>query len=151
MDLENQIRSELNEALKNRDNVKVGVLRMLISSINNYKIEKKSKKQGDSLTADEIIGIINREYNKRIEAFNSFKEIGNSDRAQEEFKESEILKKYLPEKITGSELEKLIVDFINGLNSSDRQFGTIMKGLSEKLKNQADLKEVAELVKKLLS
>ncbi len=151
MDLENQIRGELNEALKNRDNVKVGVLRMLISSINNYKIEKKSKKQGDSLTADEIIGIINREYNKRIEAFNSFKEIGNSDRAQEEFKESEILKKYLPEKITGSELEKLIVDFINGLNSSDRQFGTIMKGLSEKLKNQADLKEVAELVKKLLS
>jgi len=151
MDLENQIRGELNEALKNRDNVKVGVLRMLISSINNYKIEKKSKKQGDSLTADEIIGIINREYNKRIEAFNSFKEIGNSDRAQEEFKESEILKKYLPEKITGSELEKLIVDFINGLNSSDRQFGVVMKGLSEKLKNQADLKEVAELVKKLLS
>jgi len=151
MDLENQIRSELNEALKNRDNVKVGVLRMLISSINNYKIEKKSKKQDDSLTADEIIEIINREYNKRIEAFNSFKEIGSRDRAQEEFQEAEILKKYLPEKITGSELEKFVADFINGLNSSDRQFGVVMKGLSEKLRNQADLKEVAQLVKKLLS
>ena len=151
MDLENQIRSELNEALKNGDNIKVGVLRMLISSINNYKIEKKSKKQDDSLTADEIIEIINREYNKRIEAFNSFKEIGSRDRAQEEFNEAEILKKYLPEKITGSELEKLIANFINGLNSSDRQFGVVMKGLSEKLRNQADLKEAAQLVKKLLS
>ncbi len=151
MDLENQIRSELNEALKNRDNVKVGVLRMLISSINNYKIEKKSKKQDDSLTADEIIEIINREYNKRIEAFNSFKEIGSRDRAQEEFQEAEILKKYLPEKITGSELEKFVANFINGLNSSDRQFGVVMKSLSEKLRNQADLKEVAQLVKKLLS
>ncbi len=151
MDLENQIRSELNEALKNRDNVKVGVLRMLISSINNYKIEKKSKKQDDSLTADEIIEIINREYNKRIEAFNSFKEIGSRDRAQEEFNEAEILKKYLPEKITGSELEKFVANFINGLNSSDRQFGVVMKSLSEKLRNQADLKEVAQLVKKLLS
>jgi len=151
MDLEIQIKNELNEALKNRDNVKTEVLRMLISSINNYKIDKRSKKQDDSLTTTEIIGIINREYNKRIEAFNSFSEIGNNNRAQEELRESEILKKYLPEKITGSELEKLIVDFINGLNSSDRQFGTIMKGLSEKLKNQADLKEVAELVKKLLS
>ena len=151
MDLENQIRSELNEALKNRDNVKVGVLRMLISSINNYKIDKKSKKQDDSLTADEIIEIINREYNKRIEAFNSFKEIGSRDRAQEEFQEAEILKKYLPEKITGSELEKFVANFINGLNSSDRQFGVVMKSLSEKLRNQADLKEVAQLVKKLLS
>jgi len=37
------------------------------------------------------------------------------------------------------------------LNSSDRQFGVVMKGLSEKLRNQADLKEVAQLVKKLLS
>ena len=151
MDLEIQIKNELNEALKNRDNVKTEVLRMLISSINNYKIEKKSKKQDDSLTADEIIEIINREYNKRIEAFNSFKEIGSRDRAQEEFQEAEILKKYLPEKITGSELEKFVADFINGLNSSDRQFGVVMKGLSEKLRNQADLKEVAQLVKKLLS
>ncbi|HRS48080.1 MAG TPA: GatB/YqeY domain-containing protein, partial [Candidatus Paceibacterota bacterium] len=135
----------------NRDNVKTEVLRMLISSINNYKIDKRSKKQDDSLTTTEIIGIINREYNKRIEAFNSFSEIGNNNRAQEELRESEILKKYLPEKITGSELEKLITDFIKELNSNDRQFGVVMKGLSEKLKNQADLKEVAEIVKKLLS
>ncbi|HOM68400.1 MAG TPA: GatB/YqeY domain-containing protein [Candidatus Paceibacterota bacterium] len=151
MDLEIQIKNELNEALKNRDNVKTEVLRMLISSINNYKIDKRSKKQDDSLTTTEIIGIINREYNKRIEAFNSFSEIGNNNRAQEELRESEILKKYLPEKITGSELEKLITDFIKELNSNDRQFGVVMKGLSEKLKNQADLKEVAEIVKKLLS
>jgi len=114
-------------------------------------LTKEAKKQDDSLTTTEIIGIINREYNKRIEAFNSFSEIGNNNRAQEELRESEILKKYLPEKITGSELEKLITDFIKELNSNDRQFGVVMKGLSEKLKNQADLKEVAEIVKKLLS
>ena len=88
MDLEIQIKNELNEALKNRDNVKTEVLRMLISSINNYKIDKRSKKQDDSLTTTEIIGIINREYNKRIEAFNSFSEIGNNNRAQEELRES---------------------------------------------------------------
>jgi len=46
MDLEIQIKNELNEALKNRDNVKTEVLRMLISSINNYKIDKRSKKTG---------------------------------------------------------------------------------------------------------
>ncbi len=86
MELKKRISGDLKEAMKSRDDFKVGTLRFLLSSIQAREIEKRGKGLGEELTDEEVMEVLKKEAKKRRESFEIY-EKGGKKRFSRERKE----------------------------------------------------------------
>ncbi len=141
--MQKKIRQDLNQAIKEREELKTSVLRMLLAEIQNREKEKRYKEklsEEASLSDDELIAVISSEAKKRREAM----EILDAVRAEKEKKELEILLDYLPEQLTDDEIISLIRE------SGQTEIGKIMAQVMPKVKGRADGSRVGRLAKEFL-
>ena len=109
MGLKETLQSDLTEAIRSRDEIKSGTIRMVLTAITN---EEVSGKEARILSDAEIITVLSREAKKRREAAEAFAEGGRADRAEQEKKEGEIIATYLPAQLSEDEVKKIIADAI---------------------------------------
>lgn len=145
-----QLSTDLKGAMKSAGSATVGVLRMLISVINNKEIEKRGKTGAGELTAEELLAVLLSEEKKRQEAATIFIKGGRQDLADKEAAELTIIQRYLPKRMTTEETEAAVDKIIANLKASgaDVSFGVAMKEITKELKGKADAKLISELVKK---
>ncbi len=142
-----KIKNDLNQALKDKDEVKVSVLRMLVSEIHNKQISNKS----DEISDDEIIKVIRQQVKKIKESIEAYKQGKRDDLVKKESQELDILNKYLPQEMSQDELEKVIKEIIDGVKPQGLQdFGKVMSEAMKRLSGRVDGSKVSELVKKLI-
>lgn len=141
-----QLKSELNISLKEKNEIKVSTLRFLISALNNKFIELQRE-----LTDEDVIGVIGKQVKERKESIAAYTSAGRSELAQREEAEMAILSTYLPQQLSSKEVEKIIDGVISETNASGLvDFGKVMGASMAKLKGQTDGNIVSELVKKKL-
>lgn len=143
MSLLDNLNNHLKEAMKSRDEISLGTLRMLKSALKNREIELKQ----DELPEDEILAVIKKELKKRQDAIESFIQAGRDELADKEKAEAEILQKYLPAMMSEDEVAKLVDEVIA---SGENNFGAVMKAVMAKSNGLADGKIVQQLVKQKL-
>lgn len=142
-----KIKNDLNQALKDKDEVKVSVLRMLVSEIHNKQISNKS----DEISDDEIIKVIRQQVKKIKESIEAYKQGKRDDLVKKESQELDILNKYLPQEMSQDELEKVIKEIIDGVKPQGPQdFGKVMSEAMKRLSGRVDGSKVSEVVKKLI-
>ena len=142
-----RIKNDLNQALKDKDEVKVSVLRMLVSEIHNKQISNKS----DEISDDEIIKVIRQQVKKIKESIEAYKQGKRDDLVKKESQELDILNKYLPQEMSPDELEKVIKEIIDGVKPQGPQdFGKVMSEAMKRLSGRVDGSKVSEVVKKLI-
>ena len=165
MKLKDKIKEDLKKSQKERDELKVSVLRLLLSSLLNKEKEKRYKVyQADNniaekelndksyLTDEEIMDVISSEIKKRREAVLEFEKGKRQDLAEKEKKEMEILKPYLPEQMPEEEIRKLVKDIISMVGAKEQKdMGRVMAQLMPKVKGKADGSLISGIVKELLS
>ena len=155
MSLKEKIQKDLTEALKNKRELEVSVLRLLIAAILNKEKEKryKLKEEKDVLLSDEeITDVVSTEVKKRKEAASEYQKGGRQELADKERKESEILQKYLPEQLSEKDLEKLIKEAIAKTGAKEQKdIGKVMAVLMPQTKGRADGGLVSKIVKESLS
>lgn len=150
MSIKEQIKIDLKEAMKNKDEVVLSVLRMLISAIFNEEILKGKKEEG--LNDEEVMEVLSREVKKRRDSVSQYEGAGRAELAEKEKKEVEILMKYMPKQLSAEEIEKIVEESIAESGAkSEKDFGAVMKILSPKIKGRADGKQVSEAVKRMLA
>lgn len=138
---------EIQQAMKDKDVLRLSVLRLLSSSLKAAEVQK----MGD-LTDDEAIAVVAKEVRKCEEAAAEFERGGRDDRRDAELKEAELLRQWLPEQLGSEELEILVEEAIAESGASGpQQMGAVMKALMPKVKGRADGKTISELVKTKLS
>lgn len=137
------IKRDLEEFLRAHDKFSTTVLRMLKSAIQNETINKRSE-----LTDDEIISVIKKQVKVKKDSIEEYTKYNKLDTVEELKREINILSKYLPEEMSDEELTKVIDDIISSIDSpSIKDMGTIMKKVSEKVGNTADMGKVSTIVK----
>jgi len=147
MALLQKIQADLKTAMVARDANTLGVLRFLLSQIHNFEIERKTKGGETELSNSDVEGVIRKEYKKRKEAIQMFKDGGRKDLAEKEEKELLVFDEYLP-KGPSEEAVTAAVDEVAAAGGKD--FGAVMKEVVSRFQGQADGKLVSELVKKKL-
>ena len=165
MNLKEKIKIDLDKSLKTGEKLTLSTLRLLFSAIGNKEIEKRTKtvkKEKDlsekelikksQLEDSEIIQLILSEIKKRKEAISLYQQGNRKDLVEKEEKETEILKKYLPEQISDEELKKITKDTIEKVGASSlKDMGRVMKELMPKIKGRVEGSKVSQVVKELLS
>jgi len=146
MSLLEKIQEDLKRALKDRDEVRLSVLRMLKSEIKYREIDA-----GRALEEGEIVRVIRSLIKKREESIASFREGNRKDLMEREEKEIAVLKEYLPAEIGEAEIEKVVDEVLMRLGEKNpRMFGTVMKEVMGILKDRADGRKVQEIVRRKL-
>lgn len=137
----------MKQAMKNKDKLKLSVIRMVRSAIKNAEIESKS-----TLSDDEIITVLNRELKQRRDSLQEFKNAGREDLVEGLLAEIEILHQYLPEQLSEQELKDIIQSVINEVGAtSKKDMGKVMGALIPKINGRADGKLASQLVQEYLN
>ena len=148
MGLKEKLQADLTEAIRGRDEVKSGTIRMLLSAITNEEVAGKTAR---ILTDAEIITVLSRETKKRREAVEAFTAAKRDDLANKEKAEGAIIAQYLPEQLSEAEIKKMIADAITETNAAGPAgMGLVMKVLQPKIAGKADGGVVSGLVKAAL-
>ncbi|MBD3271571.1 MAG: GatB/YqeY domain-containing protein [Elusimicrobia bacterium] len=141
------IQKELNRSLKDNNQVKVSVLRLLISAIRNKEIELKR-----TLSAADIIGVVAAQVKLRRESVEGYRQGGRHDLVEKEEKELAILQQYMPPAMSEEELKQQIETIISKTGASSiKDIGTVMGQLMPLIKGRADGKLANQLVRQRLS
>ncbi|PIT89749.1 glutamyl-tRNA amidotransferase [Candidatus Kuenenbacteria bacterium CG10_big_fil_rev_8_21_14_0_10_36_11] len=144
-----QIYTDLKLAMKNKDVLKVSVLRMLIAAFNNEAINLMKKDEG--LSDEEAIKVLKKEAKKRKDSIEQFTAGNRPELAKKENEELKILSVYLPAEMSEEDLKKIVAEVIAEMGEvSPSQFGMVMKAVMAKTAGKADGGMASKVVKEVL-
>lgn len=148
--LKQKLRDELKQSMLARTADKTSVLRMVISAIGYYEIQKGGA--GYEATDEDVLSVIQKEVKQRKDSIEQFEKANRTDLSDKEKKELEMLKVYLPEQMNEEEIKKLAIEVIKETNAkSITDIGKIMGALMPKIKGKADGSLVSKIVRDSLS
>ncbi|NDE50510.1 MAG: GatB/YqeY domain-containing protein [Actinobacteria bacterium] len=149
MALKEKLQSDLTAAMRARDELRSGTIRMVLTAIKN---EEVSGKEARELSDSEVITVLSREAKKRREAAEAYEQAGAKDRASNEKAEGLIIAEYLPAQLSEAEIKDLIAAAITETGAAGpQQMGLVMKSIQPKIAGRADGGLVSSLVKAALS
>ena len=149
MGLKEKLQADLTDAIRSRNEVVSGTVRMLLAAITNEEVAGKAAKV---LTDAEIITVLSREAKKRREAVEAYTQAKRDDLASKEKAEAAVIANYLPEQLSEDEIKKLMADAIAETDAKGPAgMGLVMKVLQPKIAGKADGGVVSGLVKAALA
>ena len=147
MNVKEQIRNALKDAMRSNDKVRKSTLRMALSAIHLAEVDKR-----EELDDTAVIAILHKEIKIRNEAIQDAKQAERPDLIEESQAEIEILKAFLPEQLSQEELETLARQAIEEVGATDmRAMGQVMKVLMPRLQGRATGSQASQVVRKLLT
>lgn len=148
MTLKERMRADLTAAIKARDELRTGTLRMALAAVTNEEVAGKVSRE---LEDDEVVGVVGREAKKRREAATAFDEAGRAELADRERAEGDVLAEYLPAQLSDDDLTALVAEAIQETGAdSPKAMGQVMKLLQPKVVGQAEGGRVAAEVRRQL-
>jgi uncharacterized protein len=147
--LKDKIQSELKNAMREKNSVKLEALRAIKSAILLAETEKGAS---DTLSEQQEMQILMKQVKQRKESYELYEQQGRSDLAEREKAEMEVIELFLPQMMSEAEirnhLQALIVEMGN---PTAKEMGKVMGAATKSLAGKADNKLVAQIVKELLA
>src|SRR5579871_3937582 len=125
--IEQQIRQDMKEAQRSRDQLKLDTLRMALGAIHNLEVartDRKNAEYGQPLTEADCIKVLEQEVKKRNQAIDLYKQGGRNDLAEKEQHEAEILQSYIQgAQLSDDELRSVVARLIE---QNGKEFRKVM-------------------------
>lgn len=145
-----QLQEDLKKSMLAKDTERTSVLRMVLSAVNYYEIQKGGA--GYEATAEDVLYVIQKEVKMRRDSIEQFMIAGREDLVAKETKEMAILEAYLPSQMSEEDIRMLVKEAIMQTGASSPQdMGKVMGFLMPKTKGKADGGLVSKIVKEELS
>jgi uncharacterized protein YqeY len=147
MSLKETIQRQMTAAMKQKDAIRLGTLRMLRAAIKNREVELQ---QG--LDDHQVVRVVRSQIKQRKEAISQYEEGGRDDLAQKEQQELAVLMSFMPRELSPEEIEGVVTNTIQELHAKDmKDMGRVMKTVMGKVADSADGKVVNDIVRKHLT
>jgi uncharacterized protein len=133
-----EIKTDLQGAMRAGEKVRVGALRLVLSEL------QKAAKDG----TDDELAVLRRERKRRLEAAGAYREAGREDLAEGEQAEAELISGYLPAELSDEELNEIVEQAVRDSGAeSAKDMGVAMKQAIAAVDGRADGKRVSGLVR----
>ncbi|HEY87535.1 MAG TPA: GatB/YqeY domain-containing protein [Dehalococcoidia bacterium] len=132
--------------MRDRDKVKLSVIRLVMAAIKNTEIARQT-----TLYDDDILGIIAKEARQRRESVEAFKQGNRQDLVAQEEAELTVLQEYLPQQMSREEIiaeARRVIEEVGAQGPGDKV--KVMPKLISQLKGRADGREINAVVTELL-
>jgi uncharacterized protein YqeY len=149
MSIKETLQKDLTEAIRGRNEITSGTIRMVLTAITN---EEVAGKEARVLSDDEVITVLSREAKKRREASEAFEAAGRADKAALEKSEGEVIAHYLPAQLSEADIAAIIAEAIAATGAAGpADMGKVMGAVKPKIAGKADGGVVSALVKAALN
>ena len=147
MSLIAKIEDDLKEAMRARDDVRTGTLRLTLAALRS-----SEKELGRPLKDDEELQVLQRERKRRTEAAEAFRDAGREEQASQEERELDVIEEFMPDPVDEDELERIVDDAIAETGATSlRDLGRVMADVMPQVAGRADGSEVSRLVREKLA
>jgi uncharacterized protein YqeY len=148
-ELKDRLHTDLNAAMKSRDELTTATLRMALTAITNEEVAGKAARE---LSDDEVLKVLAKEAKKRKEAATAYSGAGRPELAAKEEAELVVLEAYLPAQLSDDELTTIVAAAIEQTGATGMpQLGQVMKVAQGVVAGRADGGRVAATVKAALT
>jgi uncharacterized protein len=148
--IHDEIREKIKDAMRAKDEVRLSVLRNILTAFTNELVATKRTPQ-DKLTNEEAMTVIQRLAKQRKDSIEQFEKGGRADLADAEKLELEIIQDFLPEMMSEEAIRAVVQNKKTEMNVSDKsQMGMFMGAVMKDLKGKADGTLVKKIIEEVL-
>jgi hypothetical protein len=138
MAIADQIKVDLQGAMRAGEKQRVGALRLVLSEL------QKAVKEG----GDDELAVLRRERKRRVEAAKAYRDGGREDLASGEEAEGELIRSYLPAELSDADLQTIVAQAVRDSGAQTaKDMGQAMKQAMAAVDGRADGKRVSGLVR----
>ncbi len=150
--LKERLHTDVVAHMKDRNKVALTTVRNVLGEIET---REKSGKTPIVLDDAQVTALLQKEAAKRRDTARIYTEAGEAERAAAEIAEAEIIEAYLPQPLSGAQVEAIVEETIaslkaDGVELSMRQLGAVMKPVTARVSGRFDGKAVSEIVRSRL-
>ncbi len=146
MNIQDRLNEEMKAAMKARDSLRLGTIRMARTALKNAAIE--ARQDLDDAAAIKVLSTLVKQRREAADAYR----VTRPELAEKEEQELAVLQEFLPAPLSEGELEELIARAIAESGAgSIRDMGAVMKLVTSQTTGRADGKQVSEIVRKQLT
>ena len=142
--VEEQIRDDLKEASRARDQVRMDTLRMALTAFRNEEVARSRQ----ALSDQDRFNLLKRQIKQREESAKLYHDANRPELAEKEEREAEILRPYLPADLGDDEIRAVVTRLVE---EQGKDFRKVMPLASKETKGRADGRRVQEIVRELTS
>ncbi|MCA2016071.1 GatB/YqeY domain-containing protein [Vibrio tritonius] len=147
MALIDKLKEEQKSAMKAKDKVRLGTIRLALSAIKQREVDERI-----TLSDDEIVAVLTKMVKQRRDSVAQYEDAGRQDLADAELAEITVLEDFMPQPLTEDEVAELIKNAVEESGAAGMQdMGKVMALLKPQLQGRADMGKASGLVKAKLS
>ncbi|HEX8730132.1 MAG TPA: GatB/YqeY domain-containing protein [Ktedonobacterales bacterium] len=139
-----RMRADLGDAIRQRDQVRMDTIRM---ALDGFTLEEVNRNRA-ALSDQDRFAILDKQIKQRLESADIFKQAGRAELAAKETREAEILRSYMPARLSDDEVREIVAKLIA---EHGKEFRAVMPLASKATKGLADGKRVSEIVREMTS
>jgi uncharacterized protein YqeY len=150
-ELKDRLRTDLTDAIRSRDKVRAGTIRMVLSAVSEAEV---AGKEAVALSDQQVLEVVVREAKKRREAEEAYLAAGRTELAAKERAEAAVLADYLPSPLTPQEVSDLVRAAVEQTGAGSlgvTGMGQVMGVLTPQTRGRADGAAVAAEVRRQLA
>ncbi|MBL6634570.1 MAG: GatB/YqeY domain-containing protein [Actinobacteria bacterium] len=147
-----QLRTDLNAAMKNRDQVSTSTIRMILSAV---QVASVAGDEAVELSDVEITAVLRSEAKRRVEAAELYEQAGRVEQAAAEQSQLAVIESYLPAAMDDEALQNIVNEEISAAKNAGvegpKAMGQVIKAVKDRAGDGADGGRIATLVKAALA
>jgi uncharacterized protein len=152
MSLKAQLKHDLTEAMRARDQLTLSTLRMVSAAITYAEV---AGTEATALTDDQVFDVLRSEAKKRVEAADLFEQGGRAESAAKERAELVVIQRYLPAAMSDDDLAVIVSEEVARSaaagGTGPKAMGSVIKAVRARAGSLADGQRIATAVKAALS
>ncbi len=146
-EIKNTILADIKACMKSGDKTRLGVLRLISSAVKQREVDERVETDDPAMLV-----ILDKMAKQRRESIEQYTAAKRTDLADVEIAELDIIKSYLPEQLSETEINTLIDEAITASDASSiKDMGKVMGIIKPKLQGRADMSAVSSLIKSRLA
>ena len=147
MSLKAQITEDMKTAMRAKDQERLGTIRLLQAAMKQKEVDERVE-----LDDAMIITIVDKMIKQRKDSITAFETANRQDLADKEKAEIEVIKAYLPERMSAEEITAAVQGIVAELGAAGPgDMGKVMGAVKTRLAGKADMGQVSTAVKAALS
>ncbi|MEP1385963.1 MAG: GatB/YqeY domain-containing protein [Paraglaciecola sp.] len=152
MSLLDDLKNAQKEAMRAKDKIRLGTVRMALAGIKQHEIDGRTDPNYVALNDDGVLAILIKMVKQRKDAASQYETASRQDLLDIELAEIAILQDFLPKALSEAELDALIVQAMTESGASGMQdMGKVMSWLKPKVQGKADMGQLSGKIKAKLN
>ncbi|MEP1444804.1 MAG: GatB/YqeY domain-containing protein [Paraglaciecola sp.] len=152
MSLLDDLKNAQKDAMRAKDKVRLGTIRMALSAVKQHEIDGRTNADYVALDDDGVLAILIKMVKQRKDAASQYETAGRQDLLDIEQAEIVILQEFMPKALSEEELDALIVEAMQESGASGMQdMGKVMGLLKPKVQGRADMGKLSGKIKAKLN